>query len=100
MALGSSSIGRAWEESVDLGSLVLARLAIVGAVVLAEAVLLWLEEHVPVWMGLTHAPIYPAVHFAAAWLLVLFDIALLATVIVWSVHDVLDLVLRARRSQG
>jgi hypothetical protein len=100
VALVSSSIGRAWEESVDLGSLVLARLAIVGAVVLAEAVLLWLEEHVPAWMGLTQAPIYPAVHFAAAWLLVLFNIALLATVIVRSVHDVLDLVLRTRRSEA
>ena len=100
MALVSSSVGRAWGESVDLGSLVLARLGLVGAVVVAEALLLWFEEHVPVWMGLTQAPIYPAVHFAAAWLLVLFDIALLATVAVKGMHDVLDVVLRSRRSRA
>jgi hypothetical protein len=100
VALVTSSISRAWEESVDLGSLVLARLGVVGAVVVAEALLLWLEEHIPAWMGLTQAPVYPAVHFAAAWLLVLFDIALLATVAVKGVHDVLDVVLRTRRSQA
>jgi len=100
VAMVSSSISRAWEESADFGSLVLARLGIVGAVVLAEALLLWLEEHVPAWMGLTQAPIYPAAHFAAAWLLVLFDIALLATVVIKGMHDVLDMVLRTRRSQA
>jgi len=88
-----------WRDGLDLGAVVISRLAIVAAVALAEVIVLWLEERVPQWLGVTSAPIYPAAHFIASWLLLLFDIALLATVAVKCLNDVVEAFWTARRSR-
>jgi hypothetical protein len=90
VATASPSVHEPWRDSLDLGALVISRLAIVAGVAIAEIIALWLEEHVPVWIGVTGAPIYPAVHFVASWLVLLFNIALLATVVVKCLHDVVQ----------
>jgi hypothetical protein len=97
VATASPSANEPWRHSLDLGALVVSRLALVAAVAIAEIIAQWLVEHIPVWIGVTSAPIYPAVHFAAAWLLLLFDIALLATVVVKCLHDVVEALWASRR---
>ncbi|MBO0683729.1 MAG: hypothetical protein J2P45_11270 [Candidatus Dormibacteraeota bacterium] len=90
------SLNRSWHAGLGLGVVVISRIVFVAVVAIAELLLLWLMEHVAIWIGLTQVDIYPAAHFVAAWLLVLFDIALLATVAVKCVHDVVDHMLSAR----
>jgi hypothetical protein len=97
VATASPSANEPWRDGVDLGALLISRLAIVAGVAIAEIIALWLEEHVPVWIGATSAPVYPAVHFVTFWLLLLFDIALLATVVVKCLHDVVEALWTSRR---
>jgi hypothetical protein len=97
VAAASPSASEPWQDSLDLGGVVISRLAMVAAVVVAEVAMLWLEEHISVWMGVTGALIYPVAHFVVSWILVLFDVALLATVAVKSLHDVVEAVLGSRR---
>jgi hypothetical protein len=97
VATASPSANEPWRDGLDLGAMVISRLALVAGVVIAQIIALWLVEHVPVWIGVTGTPIYPAVHFAASWLLLLFDIALLATVVVKCLHDVVEALWTWRR---
>jgi hypothetical protein len=96
-----TALGWPWWESIQIISVLVSRAAVVVAALFVDNGVVWLGEHIRVWMKTEYSSIYPGSNFVIFWLVTIFNAALLATAAVRGGYDVLEaLVSGMRRWRG